>query len=194
MRHARGSTQTALVAALLVVGLSACQKGCAKTWFEKHGVGEPGGAPRGGGAVHAVDCPDGLARCTDGVVEVSRLATIQQPCSKAEGCTCPWERAGDCLGTCVASGATVVVDRSKALRQLCAPAGDDPPVSRSTPPQPADCGDDPVLYRCTGGDVVSCADHALVAHCLRGCVAAGGEIGDDSPMPREAAFAILCSR
>jgi hypothetical protein len=182
--------------ASLVAALGGCERGCARSWFEERGVGTPGSAPRGGGAVQAIDCPDGLARCSDGVVEVSRLATIPAPCvGRPEGCTCPWERAGDCLDRCVADGATLVVDRQRAVAQLCAPvvatSGD---AGLATPASsPADCEDD-VRYRCSAGDVVSCADHAVIAHCVRGCASEGSDIGVEIDVGREGAFAILCTR
>jgi hypothetical protein len=146
--------------------------------------------------LNAIDCPDGLARCVDGVVEVSRLATIPQPCNQvgagAAACACPWERAGDCDRGCVAEEATFVVDRDKALAQLCAPPPDAGPKVLPAL-QPSDC-DEAVLYRCAGGAVVACEQHTVVGRCERGCATEGGDIGVDVNIDREGAFAILCSR
>jgi hypothetical protein len=160
-------------------------------------VGEQGFAPRGAAPMNALDCPDGLARCTGGVVEASRLATIPQPCKGApESCVCPWERLGECGRGCVVDGLEMVVDRGVALPQLCAPALDSGTTTAriaTGAPEAADCDED-VTYRCSGGAVVACSEHRVVATCERGCFAEGTEIGSDPPVHREAAFAILCSR
>ena len=178
---------------LLLVTLCGCERGCARSWLERRGVGEPGGAPAGGGSINAIDCPDGLARCTNGIVEVSRLATLQQPCPGPQGCVCPWERAGECGRGCVSDGTTVVLDGPKALTQLCAAARDAGPLRFVSVLEPADCDED-VLYRCAAGAVVSCEQHAVVARCERGCAMEGGDVGIDVTIDREAAFAIHCSR
>jgi hypothetical protein len=192
--HRRGGGVRCLPVWLFValVGLCGCEKGCARSWFQQHGVGgAPSASP--GALLNAIDCPDGLARCVEGVVEVSRLATIPMPCAgRAGGCECPWEREGDCDRGCVASGANVVMERDRALRQLCVQAPDGGPAVRATL-EPADC-DDEVLYRCAGGAVVSCAQRAVIGRCDRGCAMEGGDIGVDVPVDREGAFAILCSR
>ncbi|HEX8790493.1 MAG TPA: hypothetical protein VF765_06045 [Polyangiaceae bacterium] len=190
------SRAAALVALLSFT--SACERGCAKGWFEKHGVGEQGFAPQGAAPMNALDCPDGLARCTGGVVEASRLASIPQPCKGApESCVCPWERLGACEERCVADGLEMVVDRAVALPQLCAPGPDSGTLARiatgTGAPQPAECDED-VAYRCSAGAVVACAEHRVVGACERGCFAEGTEVGADVPINREAAFAILCSR
>ena len=157
--------------------------------------------------MNALDCPDGLARCTGGVVEASRLASIPQPCKGApESCVCPWERLGACERGCVVDGLEVVIDRGPALPQLCAPAPDSGTLARiaTGAPQPADCDED-VAYRCSGGAVVVCSEHRVAATCEHGCFAEGADIagegprenngtGSDPPVGREAAFAILCSR
>jgi hypothetical protein len=175
-----------------VVFLAGCQKGCVRGWMERHGVGQPDNAPPGGSALDAIDCPDGMARCDDGVVETSVLATIPRSC-KGTSCACPWERAGDCARGCVASGATVAVSRETALTQLCRPAGDAGPSAVVVLEPAADCDED-VVYRCTGGAVVSCSQHAIVGRCARGCATEGADLDDEVAVDREGAFAILCSR
>jgi hypothetical protein len=151
--------------------------------------------PPGAGALNAVDCPDGLARCTGGIVEVSRLTAIPQPCrGTPEQCACPWERAGECDRGCVVDGLEVVMERPRARAQLCAPevdAGGSARVLAVT--SPGRCEDEQ-LYRCAAGAVVACAEGAVVAMCNRGCVAEGAFVGDEQPVSREAAFALLCSR
>jgi hypothetical protein len=175
--------------------LCGCERGCAKSWLGERGVGNEGPVQQGGPTLHAIDCPDGLARCNGGVVEASRLTSIPLPCKgPVEQCTCPWERAGECDRGCVADGLDVVADRSHALTQLCAPEPDAGALIRLLREQaPGEC-DEETLYRCTGGAVVSCAERAVVGRCIRGCFAEGASIGGEGPVPREAAFAILCSR
>ena len=153
----------------------------------------PGGA--GSPAMNAIDCPDGLARCSGGVVQVSKLASIPLPCTgPVEHCTCPWERAMECNAGCVADDVEVVLDVTRAGRQLCAPPRDAAPTVRALPtPSPAACEEEQ-LYRCVGGGVVACAENALVATCVRGCVTEGAALDRDVAVSREAAFAILCSR
>jgi hypothetical protein len=129
------------------------------------------------------------------VVVASRLAVIDQPCKgTAEQCTCPWERVGECDRGCVVDELEVVVDRGVALRQLCAPDPDAGPAARLLLPPPASRCDEDELYRCASGAVVSCAEHAVVGVCVKGCATEGGSLGDDVPLSREAAFAVLCSR
>src|ERR1700683_5516100 len=95
-RVRRSGRLSFLIFPIFVLLLSGCQRGCARSWLEHHGIGDKGGASVGGTEVTAIDWPDGLARCTERIVEVSRLTTIMQPCVGTEGCTCPWDRAGDC--------------------------------------------------------------------------------------------------
>jgi hypothetical protein len=146
----------------------------------------------------AVDCPDGLARCEEGTVSVSRLATLPMPCSgPASACSCPWEVLGDCPGGCAADGMEIVVERARAVAQLCAPGGDSSLPAAPPPPPAPDAGDvlceEGQRYLCAGGGVVECASRKAVGRCVRGCFAEGTSIDDDG-VNREAAFAILCSR
>jgi len=177
---------------------SGCQRGCAREWIDESGVGEHGTVvPPGAAPLNAVDCPDGLARCAGGVVEVSRLARIPQPCTGSpEGCACPWERAADCDRGCAADGLEVVIPRSQAPVQLCAPTPDAGPLAVAPPPPgetPRGC-EEGQLYRCVAGDVIACRDNAVAAHCVHGCFAEDAALDDDVDVGREAAFAILCSR
>jgi hypothetical protein len=146
--------------------------------------------------MNAVDCPDGLARCRAGTVEVSRLAAIPQPCKRPPPqCDCPWELAGECERGCVAEGLELVVERSLAPIQLCAPAPDIAAAVRSTRATPPSGGcEEGQLYRCSGADVVACHENAVVGTCVRGCFAPDAAIQAGGPVSREAAFALLCSR
>jgi hypothetical protein len=182
--------------AALVSG-SSCERGSGWRWLHEHGVGEappptmPGSLP-----IYVVDCPDGLARCMQGNVEASQLAVIPQPCHGPEGhCTCPWVRVAWCDIGCVVDGVEVVVDSARAGTQLCAIRPDaGPPVAiPSVSAVPGSC-EDGQLYRCAGGAIADCASHAIVGRCVRGCLSEGASIDDGTPVVREAAFAILCSR
>ena len=153
----------------------------------------------------AMDCPDGLARCEEGTVSVSRLAMVPVPCrGSASTCSCPWEALGDCPRGCAADSVEIVVERARAIAQLCAPGVDAGILA--APPGPAPDGGDVLCeegqrYLCAGGRVVDCASGGAVGgavggaigRCVRGCFAEGTSIDDDG-VSREAAFAILCSR
>ena len=147
--------------------------------------------------VHAIDCPDGLARCTEGRIEVSRLAVIPEPCRAPENqCQCPWDEVATCERGCVAEGRELIVEREAAARQLCEPVAAGAFVRPAAPGRPAaqPC-DEGQLYRCVGGDVVDCTTTEIAGSCLRGCFSEEATLDDAwRPVTREAAFAILCSR
>jgi hypothetical protein len=180
----------------LSILLSGCERGCARDWLVSQGVG--GSEPMSSGSLpmNAVDCPDGLARCTEGNVFVSRLAMIPQPCRRPPPqCDCPWERVAACDTTCAAEGAEVAVESALAARQLCLPASDAAIVMHSTGALPAPPGcSDGQLYRCVDSDVIACHENAVIGRCSLGCFAPGASVDDGEPVNREAAFAILCSR
>jgi hypothetical protein len=183
--------------------VAGCERGCAWRWLHERGLGGPRAASRSnpGAAVDAIDCPDGLARCVEGSVEVSRLASIAQPCRGPEGaCACPWDVVASCDQGCAVEGFEVVVGRAGAAVQLCAaPPGDvvarapaTPDARRSVP-----MCDEGQLFRCVAGDVVDCALRDVVASCVRGCAEGADAVEDgigQHPLTREGAFAILCSR
>jgi hypothetical protein len=184
-----------LISSLLIFACG-CERGCARSWFEEHGVGSEGRrTPPGSAALNAVDCPDGLARCNEGSVEASRLAMIAQPCrGSPEQCSCPWERVAECDRGCVVDGLEVVVEREKARVQLCAAEADAGAIARTLAvTSPARCEEEQ-LFRCAGGAVVACAESAVVGVCVRGCFAEGASVDGEQAVSREAAFAILCSR
>ena len=184
------------VLALLSAG---CERGCLSTWLAERGVGTAPQGPvapskdRAHIALSSVDCPDGMARCGDGIVEGSRAYHYDDPCKGSpEQCQCPWERLGDCPHGCAADGVELDVPRERALEQLCAPP---PGASLSRPPSPdataSACEDD---YVCAGGVVVACGPPAVaVAACTKGCAREGQAI-DDEQVTREAATAVLCRR
>jgi hypothetical protein len=177
----------------IFVPLGACDRGCARDWADGGGVG---GLAQGVSlSMNAVDCPDGLARCEEGVVFAARLATIPQPCRGQLGaCSCPWEQLGSCPDRCVANGVEIVIDRARAEGQLCAPGPD--AGAFVSPLGSADAGavcDEGQRYRCADGLVVECQSEVAVGRCVRGCFAQTASIDDDD-VSREAAFAMLCSR
>jgi hypothetical protein len=180
---------------LSLLSLSGCQRGCARRWVEERSAEKaaPGGPSTP--AMNAIDCPDGLARCSGGVVQVSRLASIPLPCTgPVEHCTCPWERATECELACAVDDVEVVLEAAKAGRQLCAPPQDATPFVRAMHAAATVGCDEEELYRCAAGAVVACAEKAVVATCVRGCATEGGSVGGEGVVSREAAFAILCSR
>jgi hypothetical protein len=198
-RAVRSLVRRAAPAVLLLL-LSSCERGCARDWLVRQGVGPgegKGGPPwKPASPLNAVDCPDGLARCTAGVVEVSLLTSIPQPCTPPSPCSCPWSVQAYCEGACVAEGAEVVIERPLAARQLCAPSQPGGAVIRVTPAGPPTHGvcEDGQLFRCSGADVVDCRENAIIGTCIRGCFAPDAYLEGDAPVSREAAFAILCSR
>ncbi len=179
--------------AALCAALASCDRGC--EGLVARGLGA---SPSATAALPrpVVDCPDGLARCEEGTVSVSRLATLPVPCQgPASACSCPWEAVEACPEGCVADGVEVVAPRALAATQLCAPGRDAGAVAAplTLPDAGESLCDEGDRYLCAGGRVVECASRSVVGWCLRGCFAERTSIDDDG-VSREAAFAILCSR
>jgi len=181
----------------LLASEAGCGRGCGAVLRSWVGGREP---ERSGTAAAAgigrADCPDGLARCEQGVVSVSRLATIPVPChGPPAACTCPWERAASCPGACAADSVEVVMEKDRAAAQLCAPAVAAPPYVLQSPAAVA--GAPPCQegsrFECSAGSIVECASGSFVGRCLKGCERDGAS-ADDDRVDRVAAFAILCSR
>jgi hypothetical protein len=177
------------------VALGGCDRGC----DGERGFGAIPSVTSGSMPLRVVDCPDGLARCENGVVSVSRLAMLPMPChGPPSACACPWEMAAECPAGCAADGIELTVERSRAESQLCAPArgggayAAPAPAPSPTPVAQTLC-EEGERYRCDDGGVVECASSHVVGLCARGCFADGTSIDDDT-VNREAAFAILCSR
>jgi hypothetical protein len=142
-----------------------------------------------------VDCPDGLARCVDGIVEVSRVAVIAQPCvGPPEKCRCPWDRIGGCDHGCVADDVELVLPRAQAFLQLCAPSAADvfarPPAHGIAMPPGLCTGE---MYRCAGGTVIACpaGEPKPLATCVRGC-ADEGSVLDEEGLNSDQVVALLC--
>jgi len=183
------------VVAVAVGALTGCDRGCG--WLGERGLGLATPSATGSLPLPVVDCPDGLARCEEGTVSVSRLATLSMPCQgPASACACPWEALTACPAGCAADGAEVVASRDRAAAQLCAPgrdAGVFAAARDAAPDADETACEEGDRYRCAGGRVIECASAAVVGECLRGCFSEGTSIDDDG-VSREAAFAILCSR
>lgn len=146
--------------------------------------------------LNAIDCPDGLARCRDGRVEVSRLAAIRRPCAgPAVQCACPWEQIATCSTSCVVENVEVVMEPPLASTQLCAPSPDAAPWT-SFEEGAGGCGScrEGQLFRCAQAEVRACRGAAQSAACLRGCAVEGAAIDEGEPAAFEAAVAILCAR
>lgn len=187
------SPATLLVLAL-ALGISGCGRGCAKAGR---------GAPDAGALdLMGTDCSDGLVRCVEDRVEVSRLAHLPHPCgSLTEGrgaCVCPWDTVARCPSGCAAPGLVALGDADAGSRQLCRP---DAIVARPVLPgdqvagSPRICGDSSVA--CRDGVVRICDEpgrpERLVAVCLDGCEAGIG-IDHGESVIDDGVAAILCRR
>ncbi len=185
----------------VALALAGCQRGCLTDWLTNRGIlDDPKNPPSGGSmALQEVDCPDGLARCVNGVVETSLSARRPSPCKGSpEECDCPWTKGPRCASGCVVDGVEIEVPADRAPAQVCAPSGDAPAYARpnvpgTPPPLGAPCGED--RFRCIAGAVLGCspAPARAVAECIQGCVLEGEELDDDEVDDRAAA-ALLCAR
>jgi hypothetical protein len=188
-----------------VLGLAGCERGCLARTLSDRRTDAPDAAATfdlGG-----TDCSDGLARCVDGRIEVSRAAHLPHPCAPSGAspedrrrlCECPWDLAGRCASGCAVDGVEVVATADVAATQLCAALE---PIAR--PMTPADPRVDGVCaseeVRCESGVVRVCDAPGRpvrpVAVCLDGCEPA---IGWPEGVPGERATgagagAILCRR
>jgi len=143
----------------------------------------------------ATDCPDGLARCRGGIVEVSRLAAIERPCRAPPAqCLCPWARVASCPGACVVDDVEVVLAPSLGPAQLCAPDEHAAPIARPTTVLPPAASCEGALYRCAQGVVAPCRERSAGAVCARGCIGEGATVDEGVPVTVEQAAAILCVR
>lgn len=182
-----------LLLALLTTG---CERGCLSSWLAERGVGP---APTGATTwapqlpLSGVDCPEGLARCSSGIVSVSRAFHYSEPCKgPPEQCQCPWERLTDCPRGCAADGVEIDVPRHRAAAQLCAPAPDE--IFARSPSLDAKLALCEATYMCTGGTVRACGPPpAAVATCTKGCAVDGQELEEEG-VTASAATALLCAR
>lgn len=162
------------LAALSLVATVACERGCLARRLAD--VEDAAALP--GVALDSVDCPDGLARCVDGRLERSKLATVDP--RKPGGC--PWEEIATC--SCVER---VTVPEARA-RQLCRSVDGGVALDPARPA--ARCPGEGPRWACVDSRVVDCERNAAVATCLRGCALdeLEDEVSDDD------AEVILCAR
>ncbi len=203
------------LAALLLwaVCLPSCERGC--LWRQLSGgfSATPSTETRARGGERApgpasfgeaeVDCPDGLARCMGGVVQVSRLARRPSPCrGSPESCACPWAVLDRCpSAACVADGLTTALPVNRAAKQLCAPGPVSAPFSRPGPPSnsvlpplPEAC--EAAAFVCLGALVVACEPSPrAVGTCIAGCTPEPSLDGPaSSGLSDLQALALLCER
>ena len=187
--------------------LGGCERGCLAGWLSDRGVATGPKPPGQGSApqLAAIDCPDGLARCGNGIVQVSRAYQYADPCTGSpEQCTCPWERLGDCAKGCVVDGLVIDEPRERAIPQLCAPT---PAAANVTdaraefsgpPPADAIASACDAAYVCEHRAVVACGPPArVVGACTAGCAREGQSMDTDdesAPLTPTAALAVLCRR
>jgi hypothetical protein len=213
-----------VVSALGVGLLGGCQRGCLSSWFKAQGIDQAASGLGGkGGPLAPTEspCPGGLARCSGGIVRVSRSFTPPGPCGP-EGCKCPWEDAKTCEDGCALEAIELDMPPETAARQLCAPAPGAPAFARDPGPDAGrergpdagrdpgrDAGRDPAeddeegdaicdveRYVCVRGVVVACPRDGVGAHavgaCIQGC--ADGERMLFAESSDRIAMAILCRR
>ena len=207
-RRVRGRRAAVFGAAVAIasLGTAGCKRGALAEWLakKKEGASSPAGpSPTSAFQLRALDCPDGLARCAGGVVEVSRVAHIPMPCTAnaTTNCDCPWAWAADCARGCAVEGLTVVSAADRAAQRLC--AVDPATIARPAPAAIAPKGAcEAPGYRCVQSMIVACSDDAddagtpraqVIAACLHGCFREGESLDADDADP-EGAPRILCAR
>jgi hypothetical protein len=195
MRGLPTCVHSVLVAAFL--SLAGCERGALMNWLLSLGAGEgrSGSNPVGSLRLNQVDCPAGLVRCVDGVVELAQAYRHADPCQgSSETCSCPWQFVGRCDGGCVSDGLAVSMTAARAAAQLCSPGDLDPspavPQLAANPPT-VSCGDE--RFRCTGAKVIACAPPRFVASCIHGCAEEDATL-DEEGMGDSVAVNILCAR
>jgi hypothetical protein len=183
-----------------------CKRGALMEWLRQKEAAPSIASPKTAtldAILHGTDCPDGLARCLGGTVEVSRVARIPNPCPQAAEhpaeCACPWDAIGTCPRGCASEGTEVVSAPEEANGRLCAPDPMNPsfrPAPAAMAP-PATCDDiPPDTVRCVASLVIVCrgADTlrpSVVAACVRGCVHEGESLGEGEAV--SLAPQILCA-
>jgi hypothetical protein len=193
------------LAVAVLLSLCGCQKGWLANYIRARGGGARSVTPVT--MMNGVDCPDGLARCVAGAIEVSHVARIPRPCPQdhPDTCQCPWEAVENCPRGCIEEGTEVVAPPERAGARLCATDPLNPsarPATGAAPPPGAceEARED--VYRCIGSLVVACsaspdrdggAEARVLAACVRGCFEEGESLGDEE-VSAEAATRIRCVR
>ncbi len=191
---------------LMALALAGCERGCLTTWLEEQGIGARAGGARaaaddaGPFVLGGTDCSDGLARCTNGRVEVSRAAHLPYPCGGATersgACVCPWEAVGGCESGCASDGLEIVAPPDVAREQLCNAADlvlrPLLPSERSVVSICAEEG-----FSCREGIVQLCARTGQPAQRIAGCVegcAHDVQVDHGDRVTPDGAATILCRR
>lgn len=172
--------------------LAGCERGSLTHWLASRGLLDPGrvGALR----LDEVDCPAGILRCVEGVVELAQASRHPDPCrGSAEMCACPWQVVGRCETDCVSDGTAILLTGPRAQDRLCAPGPLERLAAPPPPgmPAPAACGEE--LFRCMHSIVMGCNPPRVVASCLRGCAEEEETLVEEG-VDDSAAVSFLCSR
>ena len=147
------------------IALLGCERGCLSKRLASSDAQLP---------LDLVDCPDGLARCVDGQLQKSKLATV--PGTAA----CPWVAAGECPGDCVEG----IMIAEQHAAQLCRTEAGAWRLERSA------AGECDGRWQCNAAQVIDCPSKQIVAVCTQGCAMA--ELEDD--VSEGDAFTVLCRR
>jgi hypothetical protein len=134
------------------------------------------------------DCPTGLARCIDGVVEVSAGR------SSCPSCPCAWTRQLGCPSGCAIENEELVREPNEAA-SLCKSL-QVPATRPALDAGSATCPNEGERFLCQAGTVWACPknDSAVpVAVCTRGC-AREGETLEDPRVDVGGATSVMCIR
>jgi hypothetical protein len=143
-------------AAGFAVLLFACDGGCNRKQQDPERASQ-----RAGSVLTEMDCPSGLARCEDGVVEVSVAATV------GPDRACPFAVRGPCAQGCIAPGIVLIAQPEQASPRLC--RGGALRVADAQAAKPAAPLID-IDYLCQDGKVgLAGASSGATRTCLRGC-------------------------
>jgi hypothetical protein len=148
---------TCMAASVLSVLFTGCDARCGRLDASRNPERPPA-------SLTDIDCAPGVARCKNGVVEVSVAAMV--PLAQA----CPFAKQGVCAQRCIADGVDVVANPDVAAARLC--VSDTPRTEQLVATWPTALGAAEEL-RCEDGVVrTNTSDPWIIARCRRGCAAA----------------------
>jgi len=187
-----------LACILFVVALVGCERGCLATKTSSTSSTRSGSASD----LSGTDCSDGMVRCVQGRIEVSRLAHLPHPCGdpnaleKRGACTCPWDVIGQCSSGCAEDALEVLATADAGAAKVCRADG---PVARPILPgdpfEPSVCSFEGV--QCADGIIRHCdgagRPSRAIALCFSGCDPAVG-IDHGAPANPDGVSMILCRR
>ncbi len=176
-----------LCAALLLVALPACERGCLMRAARDHGA-----VPSTSAATpfaRGQDCAPDLVRCQDGTLARSLGGFVPEACTgSVERCACPWTPVGQCPQGCAKDDLEVALTADAGAAQLC--AGPPAAIMGGAIPEGVPC-DEELAVVCHRGVLVRCERPLrLLATCTQGC--ALSELPADTD--DRAAAAIACRR